>query len=229
MSLKHGDLKDVIIPLIGVDKFRPKAGEDEDVIVVSFYTKMRSAAKDLERFLEMSVAETLDTEASDNPDPDNHYLVFVEFERNKSFWLNLRNIVKDIEAAHGSSLNWMVDVYKHEDLFRLTDPKLVDAVITSPIKYKHIHNNDTSDIKTDDYNEELDEIYHNEYYMFEAYKGSPDLLIELFDIDNYAVDLKTSYEQKLIEKYTGLPTLKVNNLYIHERSDEMVIFKLADN
>ena len=35
MGLRYEDLKDLIIPLIGVDKFQPKTGTEAEVIVAA--------------------------------------------------------------------------------------------------------------------------------------------------------------------------------------------------
>ena len=52
---------------------------------VGFEVIDEAPAKDLEEFIRMGYVESLDTDVSPGPTMDGNYLVFVEFNRDKSF------------------------------------------------------------------------------------------------------------------------------------------------
>ena len=83
MSLKNEDLKGTILPTVSIDEFEPKAGDNENVIVVAFYLIDQDPAEDLNTFIQRGVVDTLDVEVSPNTDDDGRYLVFVEMARNE--------------------------------------------------------------------------------------------------------------------------------------------------
>ena len=52
MSLREGDLKDLISEVFEVDGFQSKMGDDKNIITVSFNVEGRDPANDLANFLE---------------------------------------------------------------------------------------------------------------------------------------------------------------------------------
>lgn len=48
-GLEYKDLVGMMKPTVHVDEFASKMGEDDDIIVASFYVRSRQAAKDLDR------------------------------------------------------------------------------------------------------------------------------------------------------------------------------------
>ena len=78
-SLKSGDLKDLVKPVIEIDTFKPKI-DDKNIVVVLF-VQDENPACDLSRFIEFSNKDILDTEVSPIPNVNGDYLVFVEFSK----------------------------------------------------------------------------------------------------------------------------------------------------
>ena len=72
MSLKNGDLHGTLKPKVSIDEFEPKAGEDNDVIVVAFYLDDEDPAKDLNTFIQRGFIDTLDVEVSPNTDDEGN-------------------------------------------------------------------------------------------------------------------------------------------------------------
>ena len=62
MSLKNGDLAGTILPEVSIDEFQPKAGDEQDVIVVAFYLDDQTPADDLNTFIQRGFIDTLDVE-----------------------------------------------------------------------------------------------------------------------------------------------------------------------
>lgn len=226
MGLRHRDLENMILPLIGIDKFQPKTGAEKDVIVVSFYLNEEQPAKDLEMFLEMGAIDSLDTDSSPNPDKEGHYVVFVEYQRTKRFWLELRQTIRDIENTSGK-LEWIVDVFKHDDLFKLNNPDLVSAVIIDPEEYE-IMMNKPEDLETDEFAPVLEQIRLKEFFDFKAYSGPEKVMETFFKLAEQKVVLENNYEQQLINKYTGLDCYRKGNMYLYENGSETIVFKLGE-
>lgn len=134
MGLRYGELVDMVLPLISVDEYHPKSGMVEEIIVIAFFCKDELPAVDLDEFIDKSIIDFVDSEVSPNPNDEGYYLVFVEFKRQPNFWLKLYALVKDIENVTGD-IEWTVQPYLVDKLFKLTDTELHDLVITKQDEY----------------------------------------------------------------------------------------------
>lgn len=135
MSLNREDLKDTILPLVSIDEFEPKAGDNDHVIVVAFYLTDDDPAEDLNTFIQRGFIDTLDVEASPNTDEEGRYLVFVEMNRDDAFPNKFQALLKDIENVSGK-MDWEVRTYLAEDrTFKFNDPELYNWIILSPENY----------------------------------------------------------------------------------------------
>lgn len=132
--IRHGELKDLIVPLISIDEFQAKTGDDNEVIVIAFFLRDEMAAYDLDDFIDKGTVDVLDSEVSPNPNEDGFWVVFVEFHRKPNFWFKLYELVKDVENL-STKLNWEVQPYKHPRLFDLYDKKLFEIVPTTKEAY----------------------------------------------------------------------------------------------
>ena len=83
MTLKQGDLRDLVHHVMEIDSYKSKMGSDQDIITISFSVKTKEAADDLETFLEKGYSFVLDADATSGETSDGTYKVFVEIERKK--------------------------------------------------------------------------------------------------------------------------------------------------
>jgi hypothetical protein len=83
MTLKHGDLRDLVYNVIEIDSFKSKMGADEDIVTISVSVKTVEAAEDLVNFFEKGYKFILDADATPGEQSDGTYKVFVEIERTK--------------------------------------------------------------------------------------------------------------------------------------------------
>ncbi len=135
MSLKNGDLKGTILPKVSIDEFEPKAGDNENVIVVAFYLLDQPPAEDLNTFIQRGFIDQLDVEVSPNTDDEGRYLVFVEMSRNDTFPSKLQALLKDVENVSGP-MDWKVTTYLSDDReFEVSDPAIYDFIVTNPDEY----------------------------------------------------------------------------------------------
>lgn len=222
MSLRHGELKGLVIPMVGIDKYQPKVGKESEVIVVSFYVKDQQAALDLEKFLEMGNTQTLDTETSPNPDDDGHYLVFVEIKRDKRFWINLRLLLRDIENTT-EKVKWSADIYKQTGLYRMNDPKLHDLVITDQMEYE-AKNTPDEELADEEMGDIEDVLARRHNLQFEAFTGGKEQIALKFDLHEHAIATDRSYEHRIIEQYVGTVD-KIGDYYVLENTDTYTLFR----
>ncbi len=84
MTLKSGDLRDLVYHIMEIDGYKSKMGSDEEIITLSFSTKTKESADDLASFFEKGYDFVLDADATSGEQSDGTYKVFVEIERDKS-------------------------------------------------------------------------------------------------------------------------------------------------
>lgn len=135
MSLKNDDLRGTVHPDISIDEFEPKAGNEQDVIVVAFYLNDDGPAEDLNTFIQRGFVDTLDVEVSPSTDEEGRYLVFVEMARDDTFPNKFQALVKDVQNVTGE-LDWKVKTYFSDgQSYAFNDPTLFQYVIINPSDY----------------------------------------------------------------------------------------------
>ena len=77
-TLQYKDLEGVMKPTIHVDEFAAKMGDDNDIMVLSFFVRDKAAAKDLMNWFEKGYDFVLDADVSPGEVKPNRYLVYVE-------------------------------------------------------------------------------------------------------------------------------------------------------
>jgi hypothetical protein len=82
MTLRQGDLRDLVYNVMEIDSFKSKMGSDENIVTVAISVKTKEAADDLVSFFEKGYGFILDADATSGEQADGTYKVFVELERN---------------------------------------------------------------------------------------------------------------------------------------------------
>lgn len=101
MSLKNGDLHDLVDNILEIDSYKSKMGSDEDIITLSFSTKTKESADDLAEFFEKGYTFVLDADATPGEQSDGTYKVFVEIEREKSAVNYIMELANGVENLTG--------------------------------------------------------------------------------------------------------------------------------
>lgn len=96
-SLEYHDMMGLIKPSIHVDEFESRMGNDDEVVVVSFYVRNNQAADDLVIWLEKGYDFVLDADRSPGEIKPNRYLVYAEFRRRPDFVKNLDRVMEDLK------------------------------------------------------------------------------------------------------------------------------------
>jgi hypothetical protein len=124
-GLRANDLCGMVKNIISVDEYQSKI--DERAIVIAFYACDRSAAEDLNRFIQKSYVDLLDTEVSAAPDQKGNYMVFVEMAMNDQSAKAVAQLCGDINAISSIS-QWVVHVRGAEPSNPVPAAKVADFI-----------------------------------------------------------------------------------------------------
>ena len=97
-ALEYKDMVGMIKPTIHVDEFASKMGDDDDIIVVSFFVRSQQAARDLMNWFEKGYDWVMDSDVSPGEISPGRYLVYIELRRRSSAGAKLADAVQDLET-----------------------------------------------------------------------------------------------------------------------------------
>jgi hypothetical protein len=97
-TLDYKDLDGLMKPTIHVDEFSSKMGDDDDIIVVSFFVRDPGAAKDLMNWFEKGYDFVIDADKSPGEIKPNRYLVYVELRRRSTAGAHVETLIGDLET-----------------------------------------------------------------------------------------------------------------------------------
>ena len=97
-SLGFKDLEGQMKPTVHVDEFSSKMGDDDDVVVISFFVRDAQAAKDLMNWFEKGYDFVLDADRSPGEIKPNRYLVYVEIRRRSNAGGNVETLLNDLNT-----------------------------------------------------------------------------------------------------------------------------------
>ncbi len=95
-SLEYHDMVGMVKPTIHVDEFASKMGDDDEIIVVSFYVRNQQAARDLINWFEKGYDWVLDAEMSPGEIKPGRWLVYVELRRRSSAGEWIQQMLDDL-------------------------------------------------------------------------------------------------------------------------------------
>ena len=97
-SLGFKDLDGLLKPTIHVDEFSSKMGDDDDIIVISFFVRDPQAAKDLMSWFEKGYDFVLDADRSPGEIRPGRYLVYVELRRRSTAGGHVEQLLDDLNT-----------------------------------------------------------------------------------------------------------------------------------
>ena len=95
-ALEYKDMEGVIKPTIHVDEFTSKMGDDDDIIVVSFFVRNKQAAEDLMNWFEKGYDWVLDADTSPGEIKPGRYLVYIEMRRRSLAAQHVEQAIDDL-------------------------------------------------------------------------------------------------------------------------------------
>jgi hypothetical protein len=88
----------MIKPTIHIDEFASKMGDDEDVVVASFFVRSKQAAQDLSSWFEKGYDYVLDADRSPGEIKPGRYLVYVEIRRRSTAGGHVEQLLNDLNT-----------------------------------------------------------------------------------------------------------------------------------
>ena len=137
MTLKSGDLKDLIYSVFEIDEYKSKMGDDSDIIVLSFTMYDKYASEDLVNFIEKGYNFVLDADATPVDEERGDYRVFVELDRDHDSIDNIMEILDGVKKLTGKD-NYRFRYYKGFKSYPVTVENLTSFVPTDPMGYSDI-------------------------------------------------------------------------------------------
>jgi hypothetical protein len=134
MSLREGDLRDMMHDVFEIDSFASKMGADKDIITLSFSLKEKAPADDLMEFLEKGYGFILDADVTSGEQSDGTYKVFVEIERDREAHQNILEIVDGVKKLSGLD-NLKFRYYKNFRSNPVSQEALEEVVPNDPDQY----------------------------------------------------------------------------------------------
>jgi hypothetical protein len=109
-SLNFKDMEGLVKPTIHVDEFSSKMGDDDDIIVVSFFVRDAQAAKDLMNWFEKGYDFVLDADRSPGEIRPGRYLVYVEMRRRSTAGDHVEQMLNDLNTLteYAGSNDWIM-------------------------------------------------------------------------------------------------------------------------
>ena len=134
-SLEFKDMEGLLKSTIHVDEFSSKMGDDDDIIVVSFFVRDAQAAKDLMNWFEKGYDFVLDADQSPGEIKPNRYLVYVEMRRRRAAPEQINELLGDLGTLTEFDPEDWTMVYK-EKTHPWSEEEFARLVPLSPREYR---------------------------------------------------------------------------------------------
>jgi hypothetical protein len=146
-SLGFKDLEGMMKPTIHVDEFSSKMGDDDDIIVISFFVRDAQAAKDLMMWFEKGYDFVLDADRSPGEIKPGRYLVYVELRRRSTAGGHVETLLNDLNTLteFANSTDWTMH-YRGKDIPFSRDT-FDSTVPLTPRAYRDRYEQDLNEVR----------------------------------------------------------------------------------
>ena len=146
-SLAYKDLEGLMKPTIHVDEFSSKMGDDDDIIVISFFVRDPIAAKDLMMWFEKGYDFVIDADKSPGEIRPNRYLVYVELRRRSTAGAQVETLLNDLNTLTEFDVNDWIMHYRGKEMPFSRDT--FDATVPlSPRAYRERYDSELNEMRT---------------------------------------------------------------------------------
>lgn len=146
-SLGYKDLEGLMKPTIHVDEFSSKMGDDDDIIVISFFIRDPQAAKDLMMWFEKGYDFVIDSDKSPGEIKPNRYLVYVEIRRRSTAGAHVETLLNDLNTLTEYDVSDWLMHYKGKEVPFSRDT--FDSMVPlSPKAYRERYDKDLNEVRT---------------------------------------------------------------------------------
>jgi len=145
-ALQYKDLEGMMKSTVHVDEFSAKMGDDDDIIVISFFVRDKAAAKDLMNWFEKGYDFVLDADKSPGEIKPGRYLVYVELRRRSTAPGNVQRLLGDLSTlTEFEPDDWTL----HYDGKRVpfSEEAFASMVPCTPDAYRKTHDGDLNEMR----------------------------------------------------------------------------------
>jgi hypothetical protein len=147
-SLGFKDLEGMMKPTVHVDEFSSKMGDDDDIVVISFFVRDAQAAKDLMMWFEKGYDFVLDADRSPGEIKPGRYLVYVEIRRRSTAGGHVEQLLDDLNTLteFESAADWTMH-YRGKNV-QFTRDTFDSTVPLTPKTYRDRYEKDLNEVRT---------------------------------------------------------------------------------
>lgn len=140
-------MEGLLKPTIHVDEFSSKMGDDDDIIVISFFVRDAQAAKDLMMWFEKGYDFVLDADRSPGEIKPGRFLVYVELRRRSTAGAHVEQLLNDLNTLTEwqDSSAWTMHYRDQEIPF--TRDAFDDTVPLTPRAYRDRYERDLNEVR----------------------------------------------------------------------------------
>lgn len=146
-ALQYKDLEGMMKSTVHVDEFAAKMGDDDDIIVISFFVRDKAAAKDLMNWFEKGYDFVLDADKSPGEIKPGRYLVYVEIRRRSTAPGNVERLLSDLSTlTEYDPEDWTLH-YKGKHV-PWSEEAFASLVPCTPDAYRKTHEDELNEMRT---------------------------------------------------------------------------------
>ena len=177
-GLDYHDLEGQLKPVVSVDEYAAKAGNDADIVTLAFIVNSKLAGSDLVEWFEKGYEWVLDASVSDGEIAPGKYVVFVEMNRRSTVPGRIVELLHDLETLTDMRVSeWTVEV---DDAEYPAEAEVLSGVIEiSPHAYREKHPEEDSTESSEE-DEGLNEMRHRAGIDTVKSYGEPDSELRAF-------------------------------------------------
>lgn len=146
-GLQYKDLEGVMKSTVHIDEFASKMGDDDDIVVVSFFVRDLQAAKDLVSWFEKGYDFVLDADRSPGEIKPSRYLVYVELRRRPNVAKHVGTLIDDLGTlTEFDAKDWTMRYDGKTQPW--SEEAMAKTVPLTPADYRAAHGDDLNEVRT---------------------------------------------------------------------------------
>ena len=134
-------------PTIHVDEFASKMGDDDDIIVISFFVRSKAAARDLVSWFERGYDWVLDADQSPGEISPGRYLVYIEMRRRSTAGDKIRQALDDLSTLTEYETDSAWSMHYEGDTVPFSQDTFDRLVPLSPKQYRARKEKDLNEMR----------------------------------------------------------------------------------
>jgi hypothetical protein len=140
-SLKYLDMENQVFPIVGIDKYDSRIGDNSEFITLNFSVKNKKCGEDLCDWFERGYDFVIDADTSPGEVTKRKYLVFVEISRRTSFPRDVMKMLDDLQTLTGfKSSDWQFEI--DDETYPASADVIEEHIPLSPHQYREAHESD---------------------------------------------------------------------------------------